>query len=99
MRLSLVVAEAGGAREVALHVLAAPLVDDLASHRIADVGRATTGRHQVAAHVVHALPEHDLDHVQTLVEHDDVERLPGGGNPYCDFLVIHQGIHLWRTKA
>src|SRR4029079_14675716 len=61
--LTLEIAEAGGARKVRLHVVAAALVDDLASHRIADVRRGVARRDEVAPHVVDAFAQHDLDPV------------------------------------
>jgi hypothetical protein len=34
---------------------------------------------------VDAFPEHDLDHVQALVQEDDVKRLTAAGDTYLDF--------------
>src|SRR4030095_7310690 len=78
---ALEVAKPRGEREVGVHVFPAALVDDLTPHGVTDVPQAIACRCQVAAHAVDAFPEYDLDYVQALVEHDDLERLPGAGDP------------------
>src|SRR3982751_516455 len=51
---TLVIAESGGTRKISLHVLTTALVDDLASHRIADIGRRIAIGCQLAPDAVHA---------------------------------------------
>src|SRR5208283_3210839 len=92
-RLPPEVAESGGASEVSLHVFAAALVDDFAPLGVAHVCRAVARRHQVAAHVVHALPEHDLYHVQTLVQDDDLEGLTTAGDTHLNLFIVHVAVH------
>src|SRR5262249_52521895 len=73
--------------DVGLHLLAAPLVDGLASHRAAGVGETVAGRCQVALHAVHPFAQHDRDAVGALVEDHHVDRIAGLGHSQSDFLV------------
>src|SRR3954454_24535826 len=86
---TLVIAESGGTREISLHVLTTALVDDLASHRIADIGRRIAIGCQLAPDAVHAFTEDHLDPVDALVEHHHVERLTAAGCTHRDFFIVH----------
>ena len=70
-------------------LVAAAFVDDLAPHRAADVGRTATRRHEVAAHVMDALPEHDLDPVRSLAQYDDVEQVAAARDAHLDLFIVH----------
>src|SRR5687767_1181379 len=75
--------------DVGLHLLARALVDDLAPHDAAGVGEAVARRGQRALHAVHAFADHDLDHLDPLVEDDDLDRLLRFRYPYRDLLGVH----------
>ena len=77
--------EAGGASEVGLYVCAAALVDELASHRVADVCQAVTRRCQVATHIVDALAKHGLDVIQIVLGE-------GVHNVRCDLTPTRNGL-------
>src|SRR6478736_5196331 len=88
------VAETGRVGQVRLDVLATSLVDDLASFCVADVRRAVAIGYQVAANVVYAFAEHDLDHVQSFVEHDNFEHLTTARHPHFDLFIVHMATFL-----
>jgi hypothetical protein len=36
--------------------------------------------------------EYDLDHLQALLQDDDVERLAAARNPHLDFFIVHVAV-------
>src|SRR5688572_13181346 len=77
--------------DVALHLLDAALVHDLAPHDLAGVSHAVTRWREGAFHVVHALAEHHLDRLRALAEHHDLDELAGVGVAHLDPFGIHRG--------
>src|SRR5262245_39637184 len=74
---------------IRLHLVTAALVDNLAAQRVADVSETVSGRRERAPDAMSACAEHDLYPVGTLAEDDDIQRLPGLGDAYRDFFVVH----------
>src|SRR3990170_3760002 len=75
--------------DIGLDLLAAPFVHDLPSHHRPGVGKPVAGRRQRALDVVDAFADHHLDMLGPLVEHHDLDDLPGFGYPYLDLLDVH----------
>ena len=76
--------------DIRLDLLAAPLVDDLPPHHRSGVSEAISSRRQRALDVMDAFPDHDFDVLGPLVQHHDVDGLPGFGYPYLDLLDVHK---------
>src|SRR5262249_46504820 len=81
------IAEPRLARQIGFHVLAAALVDDLASHGAARVGGIVAVGGQRAAHAVGALTDHDFDRVKALAVDHHFELLAGRGGANFDLFV------------
>src|SRR5438270_2762964 len=72
--------------ELGLHLRAASLVDDLASHGVAGIGQRVPRRRQRAAHAVRAFADHHFDRLSALAENADLDLLAGGREAHLDFL-------------
>src|SRR5258708_5526808 len=65
------------------------LIDDLASHDVAGIGKTVARGRQCAAHAVRAFADHDFDRLGALAIDDDVDFLAGAREPHLDFLDLH----------
>src|SRR5258708_9092130 len=65
------------------------LIDDLASHDVAGIGKTVARRRQGAAHAVRAFADHDFDRLGALAVDDDLDFLAGAGQPYFNLLDLH----------
>src|SRR6267143_5836340 len=75
--------------DIRLNLLAAPLVDDLAPHDLADIGHRVAGRGQLALDAVDALAEHYVDPFRPLVQDHDLDGLSVFGT-HLDFFIVHE---------